>query len=309
MKQQANHRLKLFFSFLVAILATTEAAAQAKGAGKKTDTPTAFTQNGIAIYEVGTGAPLVVITGGPGASSQLYRKYLAPLADKRRLIFWDYRATGQSKDLKKFSFADDHQDLLDVVHALKLERFSILAHSYGGVHAIKYASEHPDRVLELVLVSTSPNFKKSSAVTREKKKANMSASDSKRMQELWTELKDPKRSRDAEHEISMIEARNQLRNPTDAQRREFAEESGLNYEAVMKTDGWVELDQESVLGKIKAKTLVVFSENDIIVPSMFSARIAELVPGSKTARFSKSSHWIFWEEQKGFVDSVKKFLN
>jgi len=304
-----NYRSKVLISFLVAILMTAGAAAQTEETGNKMDTPTAFTRNGIAIYEIGTGAPLVVITGGPGASSQLYRKYLAPLADKRRLIFWDYRATGQSKDPKKFSFDDDHQDFLDVVQALKLERFSILAHSYGGVHAIKYASAHPDRVAELVLVSTSANFQKSSVVRREKKKANMSASDSKRMQELWVDLQDPKRSRDVEREISMIEAKNQLRNPTEAQRREFAEESGLNYEAVMKTDGWVELDQESVLGKIKAKTFVIFSENDMIVPSTFSARIAELVPSAKTAQFSKSSHWIFWEEQKDFIDSVRKFLN
>jgi len=54
------------------------------------------TPNGIAIYKIGKGEPILIIPGGPGVSSKLYRGYLAPLSAKWTLIFWDYRGTGKS---------------------------------------------------------------------------------------------------------------------------------------------------------------------------------------------------------------------
>lgn len=119
---------------------------------EKLNKPTHYTSGGIAIWRVGTGAPLLVIAGGPAASSQLYRKYLAALAQRRQLIFFDYRGTGNSRDPGVYGFDEDQADLISVIKTMKLQQFSILAHSYGGLHAIKFAAENPDRIQKLILV-------------------------------------------------------------------------------------------------------------------------------------------------------------
>ena len=123
-------------------------------------TPTGpATKSGLAVYMIGIGKiPLIVIPGGPGASSKLYRRYLGPLGERHRLVFWDYRGTGNSKPTTAFGFAHDHADLKEVIQSLNAPRVSLLAHSYGGVHAVKLASENTHLIDKLILVSTSPHF-------------------------------------------------------------------------------------------------------------------------------------------------------
>ena len=89
------------------------------------DEPSYFTLFGIAVYKTGEGDPLVVILGGPGALSRLYRRYLSPLSAKRTLIFWDYRGTGRSKKLQPYGFGQDHRDLEEVIQSLHALKISI----------------------------------------------------------------------------------------------------------------------------------------------------------------------------------------
>src|SRR3954469_14742358 len=57
--------------------------------------------NGVLIYyeAFGTGRPLLVVHGGPGASHDYFLPYLVPLAKTNRLIFIDERGSGKSQKL------------------------------------------------------------------------------------------------------------------------------------------------------------------------------------------------------------------
>ena len=61
--------------------------------------------HGVLIYYVafGTGSPLVVLHGGPGASHDYFLPYLLPLARTHRLIFIDERGSGRSQRLQDAS--------------------------------------------------------------------------------------------------------------------------------------------------------------------------------------------------------------
>src|SRR4051794_22884344 len=60
------------------------------------------TKSGLQVYEIGNGFPLIILPGGPGFSSLVYRQQLQSLATHSKLIFWDYRGTGLSDGFKDF---------------------------------------------------------------------------------------------------------------------------------------------------------------------------------------------------------------
>lgn len=105
----------------------------------------------------GTGAPLLLLGGGPAASHLTFHPYFSALADRYQLIYVDYRGRGKSEGrdrLDLITFAQDVDDLEGVRRALGLERLSIYGFSYGGMLAQAYALAHPDRVAKLILANT-----------------------------------------------------------------------------------------------------------------------------------------------------------
>lgn len=266
--------------------------------------------DGLAIYQIGEGDPILVIPGGPGISSKLYRKYLRPLGMGKRLIFWDYRGTGSSPASvdTSFSFEKDHADMITVIKTLGLKKFSIFAHSYGGLHAIKYAAENPGTVASLILVSTTVQFSKSSPIAFKNKQSNLSQAEFARWMALAEAISTTLNPQKA-LELSRIEAKNQLLDPTPNRAEEFAVDSEMNYRVVIGNQNWVPLDLTNVLPSIRARTLVFSSKKDIVVPTEFSKKIATAVPGARLVLFDHSRHFLFWEEQLKFVDSARSFLN
>src|SRR5437868_9870665 len=115
--------------------------------------------NGVLIYymELGRGAPLLVVHGGPGASHDYFLPYLLPLARHYRLVFIDERGSGQSEKLEEVSaYTVDNmvEDVEAVRRALNLGQISLLGHSYGGVLAQAYALKYQKNLSHLILGST-----------------------------------------------------------------------------------------------------------------------------------------------------------
>jgi proline iminopeptidase len=110
------------------------------------------------VREVGKGAPVVVLSGGPGLSASYMEPVTAELARDHRCIVPDQRGTGGSKlakiDATTANLAAYVADLEALREKLALPKLAILGHSWGGMLAMAYAAEHPDRVLRLVLVGS-----------------------------------------------------------------------------------------------------------------------------------------------------------
>jgi proline iminopeptidase len=109
-------------------------------------------------YEIrGDGPPIVLLSGGPGFGS-----YLLPVADElassHRCILFDQRGTGASQfeklDPDTMTLANAIADLEALRVHLKLERWSLLGHSWGGMLGMAYATLHADRLENLVLLHT-----------------------------------------------------------------------------------------------------------------------------------------------------------
>src|SRR5262245_52920173 len=114
---------------------------------------------GVLVYyrALGSGPPLVVLHGGPGASHDYFLPYLLPLARTHRLIFIDERGSGRSEKLEDpsgYTVENMVEDVEAVRQGLALGSISLLGHSYGGVLAQAYALKYQQHLSHLILCST-----------------------------------------------------------------------------------------------------------------------------------------------------------
>jgi proline iminopeptidase len=104
---------------------------------------------------VGVGPLVVVLHGGPGA----HHDYLLPqydrLAASRELLYYDQRGGGRSPVPRDtpVGWREHVADLEGIRASLAVERLTLCGYSWGGLLALLYLLEHPERVERLALVS------------------------------------------------------------------------------------------------------------------------------------------------------------
>ena len=107
---------------------------------------------------IGKGSPVLLLSGGPGFSPE----YLAPIAEKlgarHQFILLHQRGTGRSVlekyDATTIALKQLVADLDALRRELKVEKLTIVGHSWGGILSMMYASEHPDRIAALALIDS-----------------------------------------------------------------------------------------------------------------------------------------------------------
>lgn len=109
------------------------------------------------VKRLGAGEPIVVVHGGPLLEHGYLVPYLEPLADDYELVFFDQRLSGRSapevdeSTVKLSTFAQD-------IEALRVELglgpIHLLAHSWGGLLAMRYALEHGEHLRSLILLDS-----------------------------------------------------------------------------------------------------------------------------------------------------------
>lgn len=95
--------------------------------------------------------------GGPGSGGDYVRPLHRLAGPSRRVVTFDQLGTGTS-DVPpadyRWTLAGAVADVDSVRDSTGADRVSLIGHSYGGMLALQYALDHPDRVERLVLSST-----------------------------------------------------------------------------------------------------------------------------------------------------------
>jgi proline iminopeptidase len=115
---------------------------------------------GVRLFErrVGRGPEVVVLHGGPGAHHDYLRPGFDRLATGRTLIYYDQRGGGRSPVPREVpvGWREQVADLEALREIWGLARLTLAGYSWGGLLALLYALEHPDRIERLALVSCAP---------------------------------------------------------------------------------------------------------------------------------------------------------
>ena len=103
----------------------------------------------------GSGPLTVVLTHGLAAGEVTWARQVEALAPRYRVLTWDLRGHGRSApNPGPCAIPDLAADLRAVLDAAGIAQAVVLGHSAGGVVAMQFALDHPERTAGLVLVGT-----------------------------------------------------------------------------------------------------------------------------------------------------------
>ena len=104
----------------------------------------------------GEGDPIFFLPGGPGNSHDYMQGHFGQYYKTNKLVFFDWLGRGLSddaKDVTEYSVEADIEMIEKIRIHLKLDKISIIGHSYGTVPAQGYAIKYPNKVDKLVLIN------------------------------------------------------------------------------------------------------------------------------------------------------------
>jgi pimeloyl-ACP methyl ester carboxylesterase len=109
------------------------------------------------VVDVGRGEPPLLLVHGFTGAAVDWADVQPQLAAHRRVVAYTHRGHAGSTatgDPASYTFDQLVADLDALIDALGLAPLHLLGHSMGGVVALRYALDHPDRLRSLVLMDT-----------------------------------------------------------------------------------------------------------------------------------------------------------
>lgn len=155
-------RHRLFVRFLLlgfVLLCLAPATARAQRQPLSTGSTSLLTSDSVQLYVrvAGRGTPCVFVHGGPGAGSYAFEQLGGQrLEDQLQMVYYDQRGSGRSGSSARHAYSMNRmvQDLEELRQHLGLQKWVLMAHSFGGTIATAYATQHPEHVQALVLVNS-----------------------------------------------------------------------------------------------------------------------------------------------------------
>lgn len=115
-------------------------------------------------YESHGEGPVILLTHGYSATSQMWRGQIAALSATNRLILWDMRGHGRSdypEDPALYSEEATVADMAALLDQVGARRAIIGGLSLGGYMSLAFHLRHPERASALLIIDTGPGYRKS----------------------------------------------------------------------------------------------------------------------------------------------------
>src|SRR5262245_25594789 len=231
-------------------------------------------------YEIrGEGEPLVLLHGGGGVGANWELIFSAPPAGYR-LVVPDLRGHGRSTNpSQELSFRQLAQDVFGLLDRLGIEGFQAIGLSLGAKTLLHIATEQPDRVEAMVLVSATPYFPaQARSIMREMTPENRTDAEWQQMRQ-WHKHGD-EQIRKLWRQINAFKDR---------------------YDDMNFTPPY--------LSTITARTLIVHGDRDPLYPANLAMEMYSAIPGSYLWIVPNGGHGPIFGEMAGrFVETAMKFL-
>ena len=125
-----------------------------------------MTSDGIELHVTvkGEGIPVLYLHGGPGSGSYWLEVFMGEnLEQKFKMIYLDQRGVGRSGSPTDSDFSLDRfiQDFEEVRHALGIDQWLTMGHSFGGILQTAYAEKHPYVIHGMMIINGSLNMSES----------------------------------------------------------------------------------------------------------------------------------------------------
>jgi 3-oxoadipate enol-lactonase len=235
---------------------------------------------------LGEGPPLLMIMGLSGTYDHWHERFLEPIARERTVIIYDHRGVGRSTRVEApFTIAELAGDALALLDALEFERADVLGFSMGGMVAQELALAAPERLRALVLASTlcgGDRSVSSRPEVIERLGRAMSSGDREQALRTFWEINTAQpftEDADAYAAFCAIAARKRVAVPVVM----------LQMRAIYGHDTGARLAQ------LRAPTLVIHGEQDMLVPVANARVLAREIPDAALEILPGAGHLFFWE--------------
>lgn len=261
----------------------------------------------------GSGAPLLLLHGGPGAHHDYLYPQMLALAERHRVITYDQRGGGQSKtdDPTPITWRTQVDDLAKVIGEFGLGReLTVVGYSWGALLAMLYAVQcTADPSLpapaRLVLISPAPITR----AWRDEFEANLAERGrSDTIRQLREALaasglreSDPTAYRQRSFELSVA---GYFADPHKAQALTPFRVTGKVQQSIWQSLG--DFDLTTALRAVRVPTLVIHGSNDPI--PLASAEAAADALGAELVVLEECGHVPYVERPEPLFAAIERFL-
>ena len=239
-----------------------------------------------------SGLPVVFLHGATD-SWRSFGDVLPLLPASIHAVALTQRGHGESSRPEAgYRFVDFSDDLEQFLNALPIPAALIVGHSMGSYVAQRFAIDHPDRTLGLVLMGSFPRLRGNPVV-----------------QALWdsavSELTDPVDPALAREFQESTLARPIAAASLDACVRESLKVPARVWRATFAE--FLAADFSSELGAITAPTLIIWGDRDAIFPGDDQMTLQDSIRGSRLVIYRDGGHAFHWEEPTRFASDLVAF--
>lgn len=270
--------------------------------------------------EIGTGAPLFILHGGPDFNHNYLLPEMDLLASAFRLIYYDQRGRGKSSSgvaVEDVTIESEVDDLDTLRQHFGLDAISLIGHSWGCVLAMEYAARHPDRTGRLILMNSAPASHADLLRFREHRQA-VEADSLSRMQAIAATR--PYIEGDIQTEAQYYRAHFSaaLRRAEDVDRVVARLRSHFTPQDIVKARAIEERLYEqtwrapeyNLLEKLrqrKSPTLLIHGAQDFC-PVACASHIADAVPGARLVVIDDCGHFAYLERPMDVFKAIEAFV-
>ncbi|WKZ70488.1 MAG: alpha/beta hydrolase [Melioribacteraceae bacterium] len=264
----------------------------------------------IAFVDEGESEEVIIFVHGLGSYLPAWKKNIEELKNNYRTIAIDLPGYGKSSKEPHEGTPEFYADVIsNLMKKLNIEKANIAGHSMGGQAAITMAIKYPEQVKGLILVAPAGI-------------ESFTEGQKEWFREVMT-VQGVKLT-----PVNQLRANvyaNFYNMPDDAEfmitdriaLREAEQFDNYCYAVVQSVNGMVDQPVVNLLDRITQPTLIVFGENDNLIPNPYlnpgyTSEVAqkgkELIPNSELVMIPECGHFLQFEKPEVFNDAVKNFL-
>jgi pimeloyl-ACP methyl ester carboxylesterase len=259
--------------------------------------------------------PVIVLHGGPGMDHHEFGDYLDPLADRHRLLLVDQRSQGRSDRTPERTWTLERmaQDVVMLARTMRLERYTVLGHSFGAFVALQSAVDFPGMAAGTIVSAGVPSMR-FVRNTVERELAGFAPPELR--EQVVASWEREAHAMTSEDVASILRDQwpFQFADPKDPRIDDYvARTSGARYDAdVLRhfaATGYGGIEVEDRLADVASPALVLAGRHDRTCPPAAATAIARGVSDARLRIFERSGHMAFVEEQEAWLREVRTFLD
>jgi len=265
------------------------------------------------VKRMGSGEPILVVHGGPVLEHGYLLPHLAPLAEDYELIFFDQRLSGRSApevEEGSIRLTDFVEDIEALRVALKLERIHLMAHSWGGLLAMRYAVRFEPNLRSLILLDSMAASSALWQAEQETVVEGVTEEDKLERQEIMATEAFAARRPEAIEQLLRLSFKAQFHDPAKLGDLElyvpedYSERSRRFGKLGPELESY---DLHAELKVLEVPTLVLYGDAEPGA-ALGGAAIHEALQGSELVLIEAAGHFPFIEQSDAFLSAVRKFL-